>query len=261
MPQTFKSWIVALLSLFSHILRDFIFQTSNYKLQNTIKCALSTYSDAGCLDSRDYEITLSSPSRNYRRRLNSGLKSFFNMSSRRNGRYSWYLDSFLDISACQSSQSGRKKVKSPPPESLLRHVFAYVLKKHREKGQGGGEGEGRRGEKTGGEGTHGGREGGRGEGEEDKDKRCPCSAKASISLAKNLLSHFFPSGYIISTNNSSDFLGTEKLSFVIGFSNSFCPCVEKILPLVPCPFKPDCSKNLQEKYLIGYFPHSLLSIC
>ena len=53
----------------------------------------------------------------------------------------------------------------------------------------------------------------------------------------------------------------KELSFVIGFSNTFCPCVEKILPLVPCPFKHDCSKNLQEKYLIGYFPHSLLSIC
>lgn len=47
---------------------------------------------------------------------------------------------------------------------------------------------------------------------------------------------------------------------MIGFSNGFCPCVEKVLPLVPCPFKHDFSKNLQEKYLIGYFPHSLLNI-
>lgn len=41
MPQTFRSWIVALLSLFSHILSDFIFQSSNYKTQSNIHWVLT----------------------------------------------------------------------------------------------------------------------------------------------------------------------------------------------------------------------------
>lgn len=37
----FRSWIVALLSLFSHILSDFIFQSSNYKTQSNIHWVLT----------------------------------------------------------------------------------------------------------------------------------------------------------------------------------------------------------------------------
>lgn len=74
-------------------------------------------------------------------------------------------------------------------------------------------------------------------GEEDvkeKEKTYRYSAKAFVSLAKNLLPQFSFSGYIISTNNLPDFLGTEmSYLFLLDFLMVFCPRVKKALPPTP----------------------------
>ena len=104
----------------------------------------------------------------------------------------------------------------------------------------------------------GGIRGGEGEEEEEREEEVEKKpnwdfAKALVSSAKTLLPHFSSSGYRVSTNNLSDFLGTEMNYLLwLDFSNG-----KKGTAPNPCPFKYDFSENFQ----VSKISHWLLSTC